>query len=117
MVAPVPPTLTKVGEETVGGHIRQRLAGGHRFHVRGQVLEKDRRDDGIHGVVAIDADGPEQRDQEGIHQNARQRVQGEDQRLESGLHEVVNVHSQHKADHPEHQTTRKNSGLSDRNDS
>ena len=66
-------------------------------------MEEDRRDDGIHGVVAIDADGPEQRDQEGIDQDARQRVQREDQRLEGGLHEVVNVHSQHEADHPEHQ--------------
>ena len=48
-------------------------------------------------------DGPQQRDQEGIHQNPRQGVQGEDHRLERRLHQVVNVHPQHKADHPEHQ--------------
>ena len=81
--------VDEVGEETVGRHIRQRLPGGHRFDVRRQVLEEDRRDDGVHGVVAIDADGPQQRDQEGIHQNAGQRVQGEDERREGRLHDVV----------------------------
>ena len=90
------------GEETVGSHIRQRLAGGHRLHVRGQVLQEDRSNDGIHGVVAIDADGPEQCDQEGIHQDPGQRVQGEDHGLKRGLHEVVDVHPEHEANHPEH---------------
>ena len=62
------------------------------------VPHDERQGDGCAGA----ADGPEQCDQEGIHQDPGQRVQGEDHRLESRLHEMVNVHSQHEANHPEH---------------
>jgi hypothetical protein len=43
-------------EEAVRGHVRQRQPLRHRRDVLGEILQKNRRDDRVHCVVAVDAD-------------------------------------------------------------
>src|SRR5258706_5189862 len=68
-----------------------------------QVFVEDWRNDGVEGVVAVDAHGPEDSDKERVDENAGQGVEGKEQRTECFLDEFVDVDVGDEADQPENQ--------------
>jgi len=55
----------------------------------------------IDRIVAVDADGPQQRHQQRIDQDAGQRVQRKHQGRDRGLHHAIDVDAKHEAKQPE----------------
>ena len=89
------------GEKAVSRHERRGVAPAHGIGVGGQILQEDRRDHHVDGVVAIDADRPQQRDDQRIPEDPRQRVQRGDQRAEGSLDPGVDVDADREAERPE----------------
>ena len=87
IVAPVPPTFTNVVKKpyavTYGSGCPAVIAAT----LAGEVLQEDRRHDRVHGVVAIDPDRPEQRDQKAYTRMPGSVFSANTSGAERGLHE------------------------------
>ena len=103
IVAPVPPTLTNVVKKPLAVTYGSGWPAFMRRDVGREILQKNRRHDRVHRIVAIDPHRPQHRHQARIDEDARQRVQREYQRRERGADQRIDIDAQHEPDRPEEQ--------------